>query len=146
MELQRRIYKVSLLLRRKPITAVVAFISQEWGLTVRQAYNYIKMAKEEWKKYFDHLKISGMGYYVAQLRDIKDQAYRSERVVIGKDNDKKIVKTPNLGLVFDITKEEAKLMGAYPPEVHDVNLITDFAKWVKKAKETKNKKGKENVE
>ena len=87
-----------------------------------------------------------MGYYVAQLRDIKDQAYRSERVVIGKDNDKKIVKTPNLGLVFDITKEEAKLMGAYPPEVHDVNLITDFAKWVKKAKETKNKKGKENVE
>ena len=145
IEMQKRIYKVSLLLRRKPISAVIQFITSEWGVTGRQAYNYINFAKEEWQKYFEHLKISGMGYYLAQLRDLKDQAYRSKKVIVDKDGSEKVAKTPNLGLVFDIAKEEAKLMGAYPAEVHDVNLITDFATWVKKAKEAKNNKVNNNV-
>lgn len=138
LEMEKRVYKVSLMLRRKPISAVIQFITSEWDVTVRQAYNYIKLAKEEWRAYFEHLKHSGMGYYVAQLRDLKDQAYR-KKVVIGIGKDKKVVKTPNLGLVFDITKEEAKLMGTYPAEKHDVTVITDFAKWIKKTKETKDK-------
>jgi len=142
--IQKRVYKVSLLLRRKPISAVIQFITLEWGVSERQAYNYVKLAREEWQKYFDHLKYSGMGYYVAQLRDLKDQAYNSKKVVIGKEvgedgkEKRKVVKIPNLGLVFEITKEEAKLMGSYPAEKH-IDIITDFASWIKHTKAVKNK-------
>lgn len=139
LEMEKRVYKVSLMLRRKPISAVIQFITSEWNVTIRQAYVYVSRAKEEWRAYFQHLKNSGMGYYVAQLRDLKDQAYQSKKVVVGKGDDRKVIKIPNLGLVFEITKEEAKLMGTYPVEKHEVTLITDFAKWIKKTKEAKDK-------
>jgi len=73
----------------------VQFIAQEWGLEKRQAFNYIKLAKEEWARYFANMKSSGIGYHISQMREIKDKAY-------GNDD---------LRLVFDVAKEEAKLMG-----------------------------------
>jgi len=134
MELQKRVYKVSLLLRRQPINIVVQAIMQTYGVCKGTAYNYIRMAREDWQKYFDHLKYSGMGYYVSQLRELKDQAYKSCRV-IKKGDEEIVVKTPNLSLVFEITKEEAKLMGQYPAEKHEVDIISSFAGWIKKVKE-----------
>ena len=136
-ELKKRIYQVSRLLRRKPINVIIQSIIQTWGVTDRQAYNYIRLAKIEWQKYFDHLKYSGMGYYVSQLRDLKDKAYNSKKVVVGKGDERKVVKIPNLGLVFEITKEEAKLMGQYPAEKHDINVTNSFADWIKKTKKAK---------
>jgi len=136
IEMKKRIYKVSLLLRRKPINIVVQSITQTWGVKQRQAYNYIRLARKEWQKYFDHLTISGMGYYVSQLRDLKDQAYKCHRVIKRGDTEV-VVKTPNLPLVFEITKEEAKLMGQYPAERHEIDVVSSFAGWLKKVKETK---------
>jgi len=95
VEKQKRIYQVSLLLRRKPISFIVQFITQKWDLEKRQAYNYIKLAKEEWGRYFANMKSSGIGYHISQMREIKDKAY--------SEND--------LRLAFDVAKEEAKLMG-----------------------------------
>ena len=95
VEKQKRIYQVSLLLRRRPTGFIVQFIAENWGLEKRQAYNYIKLAKEEWARYFANMKSSGIGYHITQMREIKDKAY-------GNDD---------LRLVFDIAKEEAKLMG-----------------------------------
>jgi hypothetical protein len=113
VEKDKRVYQVALMLRRKPIPFIVDYIKREWGLERTQAYNYIKEAKNEWQKYLTNVKRWGMGYYISQLRDLKDQAY-SRKVIIGKGDNKELITIADLGLVFDITKEEAKLMGIYP--------------------------------
>jgi len=124
VEKQKRIYQVSLLLRRRPISFIVDFIRQEWGIERAQAFNYIRLAKEEWKKYFANMKSSGIGYHISQMREIKDKAY-------GNDD---------LRLVFDIAKEEAKLMGM-EIERKEIGGPGSFAEWMKatiaKAKELK---------
>lgn len=144
-EIQKRIQVVSLLLRRKSTDFIIKFAKLHWSVEKVQAYNYIKDAKVEWAKYFAHVKKCGMDYHVTQLRDIKDQAYR-KKTTIGTGKEKKIVKTPDLGLVFDIAKEEAKLMGAYPVERHEVNLTTNFAQWVKEVKERRDKIGNVGIQ
>ena len=117
-EKEKRIYQISLMLRRKSHPFIIEFMRQKWGLEKAQAYRYIASARKEWKKYSDHLKSSGISYYIAQLRDLKDQAY-SRKIVIGRGDNKNMVTIADLGLVFDITKEEAKLMGIYPAEKHE---------------------------
>lgn len=104
IEKQKRIYQVGLMLRRKPVSFIIQYIADNWHLEKRQAHNYIKKARIEWKKYFEKLKGDGISYHVAQMRDLKDKAYI--------DGDQR--------LVFDITKEEAKLMGIYPAEKFEV--------------------------
>jgi hypothetical protein len=116
-----RVYKVSLLLRRKPTNFIVEYITKEWGIEKSQAYKYIKLARKEWKKYFEKLKGDGIAYHIAQIRDLKDQAY-SKKVVIGTVDNKQIVNIADLGLILEITKEEAKLMGIYPAEKHKLDL------------------------
>ena len=106
VEYQKRIYAVSLLLRRKPTSFIIQFITEKWNISDRQARNYIRKARAEWKKYFEKLKGDGIAYHVTQNRDLKDKAMT--------DGDYK--------LAFDIAKEEAKLMGVYPAEKHDVNI------------------------
>jgi len=113
-----RVYKVSLLLRRKPIKFIVEYVTKEWNIEKSQAYKYIKEARKEWQKYFEKLKGDGIAYHIAQIRDLKDQAY-SRKVVIGTVDNKQVINVPDLGLVLDITKEEAKLMGIYPAEKHE---------------------------
>jgi len=121
IEIQKRIYQVGLMLRRKSMPFILEFIGKEWGIERAEAYRYISLAKKEWKKYFSQVKKCGMSYYVSQLRDLKDQAY-SRKVIIGRGDNKNTVTIADLGLVFEITKEEAKLMGIYPSEKHDVNV------------------------
>lgn len=127
---QERIYKISLMLRRKPINFIVEYIGKEWGLEKSQAYNYIKDARLEWQKYFSQVKKCGKSYYVAQLRDLKDQAYE-RKVVIGRGDNKNTITIADLGLVFEITKEEAKLMGIYPSQGIDVKHSGKVDKEVK---------------
>lgn len=103
IEHEKRIYKVGLLLRRKPMSFIIEFIRKEWGIERAQAYNYIKTARNEWKKYFAKIKRDGISYHIAQIRDLKDKAFTES----------------DTRLVLDITKEEAKLMGIYPAEKHE---------------------------
>ena len=119
IEKQKRIHQISLLLRRKPIKFIVEYIKNEWSLQTTQAYNYIKDARAEWQKYFSQVKKCGKSYYVTQLRDLKDQAY-SRKVIIGRSENKNTVTIADLGLIFEITKEEAKLMGIYPNQAIDM--------------------------
>ena len=114
VEKQKRIYQVSLLLRRRPTGFIVQFIAENWGLEKRQAFNYIRLAKEEWARYFANMKSSGIGYHITQMREIKDKAYG--------END--------LRLVFDIAKEEAKLMGM-EIERKEIGGPGSFAEWMK---------------
>ena len=107
---EKIIYQAGLLLRYKTRPIVVRLISEKWGVKIRQARNYIRLAEKEWQKYFEKLKIDGMSYHVAQMRDLKDKARSKE------DN----------RLEFDIAKEEAKLMGVYPVERHKVDLPDDL--------------------
>ena len=103
VEMEKRVYQVSLLLRRKPVSFIVQTISAKWNITDRQARNYIRLARKEWQKYFEKLKGDGIAYHVSQNRDLKDKAMT--------DGDYK--------LAFDIAREEAKLMGVYPAEKHE---------------------------
>ena len=138
---QERVYEVSRLLKRKPTKYIIQYISDTWKVDDRQARNYIRQAKAEWKKYFAKLKHDGMGYHVSQLRELKDQAF-GRAVVVGKGENKVVVEVPDLNLVFDITKEEAKLMGIYPAEKHEeIRKVIVLGK--KEKKEDDNIKGKE---
>ena len=119
IDIQKRIYQVGLMLRRKSMPFILEYIGKEWGVEKSEAYRYIALARKEWKKYFSQVKKCGMSYYVSQLRDLKDQAY-SRKVVIGRGENKDAVTIADLGLVFEITKEEAKLMGIYPAEKHKI--------------------------
>ena len=104
IEKEKRIYQISLLLRRKPMSFIVEFMRQNWGLEKAQAYRYIASARKEWQKYYANIKSSGIGYHIAQVRDLKDKAFANE----------------DIRLALDITKEEAKLMGIYPAEKHEI--------------------------
>lgn len=124
VEKEKRIYQVSLLLRRKPMKFILEFIGKTWGVEKSQAYEYIRLAKEEWKKYFANMKSSGLGYHIAQMREIKDRAHNEG----------------NLRLVFDIAKEEARLMGMYinRQEIGEPGSFAEFMKaTMDKAKELK---------
>jgi len=114
VEKEKRIYQVSLLLRRRPIGFILHFIAEKWGLKDRQARNYIKLAKEEWARYFANMKSSGIGYHITQMREIKDKAFNED----------------NLRLVFDVAKEEAKLMGM-EIERKEIGGPGSFAEWMK---------------
>ena len=103
VEMEKRVYQVSLLLRRKPVSFIIEYMIKNWEIERAQAYRYIRLARKEWKKYFEKLKGDGIAYHVTQNRDLKDKAMT--------DGDYK--------LAFDIAKEEAKLMGVYPAEKHE---------------------------
>jgi len=113
-----RIYKVGLMLTRKPTSFIVQYCASTWNIEERQARKYIRRARAEWKKHFNNVKKAGMGYHVAQIRDIKDMAY-SRKVVVGTVDNKQVVQVPDLDLILNILKEEAKLMGIYPAEKHE---------------------------
>ena len=129
VEKQKRIYQVSLLLRRRPVGFIVDYIRREWGIERAQAFVYIKLAKEEWARYFANMKSSGIGYHITQLREIKDKAYSND----------------DLRLVFEIAKEEAKLMGM-EIERKEIGGPGSFAEWMKAtmAKEKELKKNDRN--
>ncbi|MBA7566620.1 hypothetical protein ES708_08312 [subsurface metagenome] len=59
------------------------------------------------------MKSSGIGYHISQMRDIKDKAY-------GNDD---------LRLVFDVAKEEAKLMGVLIDR-KEIGGPGSFAEWM----------------
>jgi len=100
IEKQKRVYRISLLLRRKPSKFLVEYMRQKWGIERRQGFNYIKLAKKEWASYYaKYLGVPPQAYCLAELRDLTDEAL--------KQND--------LRLAFNIAKEEAKIMGAYLP-------------------------------
>ncbi len=102
IEKQKRVYQISLLLRRKTSGFLIEHMRQEWGIKRRQGFNYIRLAKREWASYYAKcLGVPFKVYYIAELRDLRDQAL--------EQND--------LKLAFDIAKEEAKVMGAYLPGV-----------------------------
>lgn len=121
LEVERRVYQVGLMLRRKPINFIIQYCADTWDIEARQARNYIRRARKEWKKYFEKLKGDGLSYHIAQIRDLKDQAY-SKKVVIGTVDNKQVKTVADLGLVLEITKEEAKLMGVYPNEKGNIPL------------------------
>ena len=122
IEVKKRIYQVGLMLRRKSVSFILQFCADNWNIENRQARNYIRKARKEWKKYFEKLEGDGISYHIAQFRDIKDKAY-DQKVVIGRGDDKQVIEVPNLGLIFEISKEEAKLMGIYPAEKHKIEEI-----------------------
>lgn len=97
VEKQKRIYKVSLLIPNRTSGYIVQFIAQNWGLEKRQAYEYIKLAREEWQKHFTDVKRWGIGYHLAKRREIRARAI--------EDKDYK--------LALDADKDEAKLLGLY---------------------------------
>jgi len=135
---EERVHEVSLLLKRKSIKYIIQYITETYKVDERQARNYIRQAKTEWKKYFSQVKKCGMSYHVNQLRELKDQAF-GRAVVVGKGEKKMVITVPDLNLVLDITKEEAKLMGIYPAEKHEETrkVIILGAKEKKEGKEDK---------
>lgn len=106
VEKEKRVYQVSLMLRRKPVSYIKQYMAKNWELRPRQCDRYIQLARKEWEKYFSQVKKCGKSYYIAKLRDLTDKAYSMN----------------DLRLILDIAKEEARLMGIYPSEKHEVDI------------------------
>ena len=121
IEKMKRIYIVSLLLRRKPISYIIQYAAENWKIEERQTREYIRLAREEWKKYFDKVKGDGMSYHVTQLRDLKDKALDRE-IIIGRGINQRVVNVADLNLAFEIAKEEGKLMDIYPTEKKKIEI------------------------
>lgn len=121
IEVEKRIYQVSLMLRRKSVNFIIQYAAENWKIGSRQTRTYIRRARKEWKKYFEKLEGDGIAYHIAQNRDLKDMAF-SRKVVIGTVDNKQVIQVPDLNLILDIIKEEAKLMGIYPAERHKIDL------------------------
>ena len=124
VEKQKRIYKVSLLIPNRTSGYIVQFIAQNWDLEKRQAYEYIKLAREEWQKHFTDVKRWGIGYHLAKRREIRARAI--------EDKDYK--------LALDADKDEAKLLGLYIDR-REIGEPGSFEQWMKAtmAKEKENK-------
>jgi hypothetical protein len=106
IEKEKRVYEISLMLRRKPNSYIVEHIRQKWGIKKAQAFNYIALAREEWRKYFEKVRGDGISYHISELRELKDKAWDKE----------------DFRLAFDIAKEEMRIMGIYPIERHKLYL------------------------
>jgi len=126
VEKEKRILQVSLLLPRRPRNFILHFIAEKWGLKDRQARNYIRLAKEEWDKYFSRVKRCGKAYYFAKFRYLYDKALN--------DNDTR--------LALDITDKEIKLSGLYI-ERKEEGPPGSFAEWMKKQIEEEKREKKQ---
>jgi hypothetical protein len=107
---EKRVYEISRMLRTEPISYIREYMAKKWGISQTQAYRYIDLARKEWQKHFNNVKRAGMGYHVAQFRDLKKKAELSG----------------DIRLQFDIAKEEAKILGSYPAEKHKLDLPENF--------------------
>jgi len=109
IEKEKRIHEVSLLLRHKSVKYIIQYITKEYDIKIDQAYNYIALAKQEWKRYFENVKQCGMNWHITQVRDLKSKIMDKDK--LNKDD---------MRLMFDIFKEESKLMGVYPATQFEV--------------------------
>lgn len=123
-EMEERVREVSSLLGRKSDPEICQIMSKKWDVSERQIRRYIASAEKEWQKYSARRKKDGMGYTLGQLRKLRDQA-SSRNVVVGRGEQKQVIEVPDLSLVLDITKEEAKLLGLYPAEKKHIDLVGD---------------------
>lgn len=127
IEIQKRIYQVGLMLFRKPKRIIVEFIGKTWGIEKSQAYDYIRLAKKEWEKYFADIKRCGMAYHIAKRREVRDKAMEDK----------------NYRLVLDADKDEAELLGLYIKKIEE-GPPGSFAEWVKAVKEEEERRRKKN--
>jgi len=127
IEKEKRIYQVGLLIPRKPTKFILDYIRLSWSIERAQAFNYIRLAKKEWNKYFTELERCGKAYYFAKFRHLYDKA-------LG-DNDTR--------LALDVTDKEIKLSGLYIEKIEE-GPPGSFAEWVKAVKEEKERRRKKN--
>ena len=121
LEVDKRTYFISLMLRRKSIPFILQYASENWKIGDRQTRTYIRRARKEWKKYSEKLKAGARAYSLAKLRDLNDMAH-DKKVVVGTVDNKQIKNIEDLNLILDIAKEEAKILGIYPAEKHKLDL------------------------
>lgn len=104
VEKQKRVYQISLLISRKPMSYILDFVIKKWGISRSQAYYYVRLARQEWQKYFEKVKKDGMAYHVNKRKEIRDLALNKE----------------DYRTALEADRDEAKLLGVYPAEKHQV--------------------------
>ena len=105
------------------------YIAQNWGLEKRQAFEYIKLAREEWRKHFTDVKRWGLGYHLAKRREIRNRA----------------ISNGDYKLALEADKDEARLLGLYveKSEIGEPGTFEEFMK-AATAKEKELKKNARN--
>ena len=78
---------------------IVENVRKSWDLEQAQAYNYIRTAKRRIAKLQDHKSRHLIGEILARRDDLRDKAYANS----------------DYRLVLELDKEDAKLLGLYPP-------------------------------
>jgi len=80
--------------------------SQNWGISDRQTQTYIKRCYDLWHKDFEKKRKRNLDYHLAKRADLYKQAYNKKQ----------------WNICLEIIRDEAKLMGIYPAEKHDIEL------------------------
>jgi hypothetical protein len=122
-EVQERIRQTGIWLLHHTQTWIMQQMKEKWGLGTTQSYRYIKAAERDWKIYFEYKTRLGMQYHIAKRRQLRE-LFMSKGDYRG---------------VLQVDMDEAKLMGVYPSEVHDVNLVSDFSQWLRRVRTEKEK-------
>jgi len=78
---------------------IVESVRKSWDLGQAQAYNYIRTAKRRIAKITEHKREHLLGEILSRHDDLRDKGYA------GSDH----------RLVLELDKEDAKLLGLYPP-------------------------------
>ncbi len=107
---EQRVNQVLSLIHRGWDSAkIVPNISSAWNVTDRQARGYVQSARTRIAKLYEHKRRHMVSEILARHDDLRDKGYANA----------------DYGLVLDTDKEDAKLLGLYAPERHEVNLSGD---------------------
>jgi len=100
---------LSLIYRGWQTQKIVPNISKLWSITDKQARNYVYTARARIEAMYKRAQQHGFEEMIARHNDLRDKGYQ--------DKDHR--------LVLEVDKEDAKLLGLYAPERHEVNLSGD---------------------
>jgi len=106
-EINERILEISKMLMNELTTPeILQKASEKWGISDRQTRTYIRRCYDLWHKDFEKKRKRNLDYHLAKRADIYKQAYNKKQ----------------WNICLEIIKDEAKLMGIYPSEKHDIKV------------------------
>lgn len=97
---------LSLIYRGWTVQKIVPNITKLWSIEDKQARNYVYTARARIEAMYKRAQQRGLEEMIARHNDLRDKGYTAG----------------DHRLVLDVDKEDAKLLGLYAPEKHEVDV------------------------
>ena len=103
---QRMTVIIGLIIRGMNAARIVPNIAAQWDITERHGRNYVRAARRRLEALAEHKRKHLLDEMIVRHDDLREKGYT------GGD----------LKLVLDVDKEDAKLLGLYPAEKHELDI------------------------